>query len=191
MALGSQAAFTLLEVIIGLVLAMTMLISFIPTLFVMGANQKTSSDRTSASNVGISLVEQLYNLDFTVLGTDTYTNCKNANGKVVKGTTGGVCAEDLLSETGYSSTQGSGETSFYFKRYSIVCTNSNDLAGGYTGDACSIPTANLTAGPVPDGLKCVSSSYTASLKEIKVLTAVLDRNGKCHPVYFQILKFSS
>ncbi len=180
--------FTLVEVIVSLLVMSTILLWFIPTIAVFHYANRSSSAQTTTSTLSLMLAEQLYNLTFAELGSDAAATCLDPEGKAIKGTADGVCKEDLLNNTGHSQAEAEGETKYKYQRYSIVCSDSLDLAGGYAGTPCDLPSANLTTGPVPSELSCAAADYSADQKEIKVVVAYYDSHGKCHASHLQTMK---
>lgn len=175
---GSQksSGFTLIEAIISMGLLAIMMLYFLPSLLVMNKSNAVSEKGVAASNIALTLVEQLYNENWANVGSHTLAGCKNSNGKVTLGTSQGVCSESLLNNTGYSAAEATGDTIYPFKRHSVVCNNALTIAGTYTGDVCNLP----TSGPMPSELSCNPANYDANKKEIKVLVAYYDGDGKCH-----------
>jgi hypothetical protein len=186
---GNKEGFTLLEVIISLGL-LIMIIGLMPLITVIQNSNNYSSGSTSMTNIAMALSENLNMLDFAIVGSDPYVNCTDEDGKVDNGSRFGVCREGPLNELGYSNLENSTDTNFFYYRYSIVCTNAMNLPGGYTGDVCTLPSANYVGGPVVDDLNCTASSYTNTSKEIKVVVAYRDKRGKCRKTSLRSWKAS-
>ena len=168
----------MLEVIISLGL-LVMIMGLMPLVTVIQNSNLYSSDSTAMTNIAMTLSENLSNVPFANLGIDAYNNCKDSTGQVVNGTLGKVCAEGPLNQLGYTNLENSSDDVYMFYRYSVICTNTTNLPGGYTSDVCSLPSSNYVGGPVIDDLNCTASSYTNIAKEIKIVVAYRDKHGKC------------
>lgn len=175
---NNQEGFTLLEVIISLGL-LIMIMGLMPLVTVIQNSNTYSQDSTSMTNIAMTLSESLTNVAFNYLGTDPYASCKDAYGQVVNGSSTGVCVEGPLNQLGYTNLENSSDDVYMYYRYSIICKSTANLPGGYTGDVCSMPTANYVGGPVVDDLNCTAASYTNTAKEIKIVVAYRDKKGRC------------
>ncbi len=170
--------FSMLEVVISLGL-LVMIIGLMPLVTVIQNSNLYSADSTSMTNLAMTLSETLGNVGFSTLGSDTSGSCVDSTGQVINGTLGKVCIEGPLNQLGYTNLENSSDDVYMFYRYSVVCGNTTNLPGGYTGDVCSLPTSNYVGGPVVDDLNCTASSYTNISKEIKIVVAYRDKKGKC------------
>ena len=179
--------FTLLEVIVSLGL-LVMIIGLLPLIGVVQQNNAFTSNNTNATNIALSLSEMLVNLPFTQLGSDNAGACLGSDGHVVNAKSNVLCKESSLNSLGYTSTEVSSDPVYMFDRYVVVCTNALNLPGGYTAEACGLPSSNFTGGPVPDELKCVSTDYNANSKGVKILVTYRDRKGTCKKVGLQSFK---
>lgn len=181
--------FTLIEVIISLGL-LVMIIGLMPLITVIQNSNNYSSGSVSMTNIAMALSEELNMLEFTNLGNNTQANCTDSDGHVINGTSQGVCREGPLNQLGYTNLENSSDDTYMYYRYSVVCTNSMNLPGGYTSDICSMPTSNYVGGPVVDELNCSASTYTNQSKEIKIVVAYRDKRGKCKKTSLQSWKTS-
>jgi Tfp pilus assembly protein PilV len=170
--------FSLIEVVVSLGL-LVMIIGLMPLLTVIQNSNNYSSNSTSMINIAMALSEELNMLDFTLVGSDTFANCTDSSGHVVNGSSQGVCMEGPFNQLGYTNLENSSDDVYMYYRYSVVCTSSMNLPGGYTGDICSLPSANYVGGPVVNELNCTAASYTNQSKEIKIMVAYRDKRGKC------------
>ncbi|MEZ4846980.1 MAG: hypothetical protein R2877_08680 [Bdellovibrionota bacterium] len=156
-----------------------MIIGLMPLVTVIQNSNTYSSSSTSMINIAMTLSEELNMLDFSAVGSDPYANCTDTSGHVINGTSQGICREGPLNQLGYTNLENSSDDVYMYYRYSVVCTNSMNLPGGYTGDVCTLPDSNYVGGPVVDDLSCAASSYTNQSKEIKIVVAYRDKRGKC------------
>jgi prepilin-type N-terminal cleavage/methylation domain-containing protein len=187
---SSNQGFTLLEVIVSLGL-LVMIMGLLPLITVIQNSNSYSSGSTSSTNIALSLSEILGNMDFAYLGTTPANSCTDSEGYAINGSSNGICREGPLNQLGYTSLDNTSDDDIYFYyRYSVVCTNSANLPGGYTGDICSLPTANYIGGPVVNDLNCTAASYTNQSKEIKIMVAYRDRRGKCKKTLLRSWKVS-
>lgn len=170
--------FSLLEVMISLGL-LVMIIGLMPLVTVIQNSNTYSSGSTAMTNIAMTLSEQLGMLDFAVVGVDPIVNCTDSDGHVVNASRFGVCREGPMNQLGYTNLENSSDDVYFYYRYSVICTNTMNLPGGYTGDVCSLPTANYVGGPVVNDLACVAANYTNTSKEIKIVVSYRDKAGKC------------
>lgn len=180
--------FTLLEVIISLGL-LVMIFGLLPLMTVIQNSNIYSSHTTSMTNIAMTLSEQLAMIDFNLVGSSTYNMCKfPTDGKVYYGTSAGVCVEGPLNQLGYTNLENSSDHVYMYYRQSVVCTNTSNITGGYTGEPCYMNPSNYHYGPVPDSLSCVAANYTNAQKEIKILVMYLDKRGKCKTTGLRSMK---
>lgn len=175
--------FTLIEVVVSLGL-LIMIIGLLPMVTIIQNSNTYSSGSTAMTNIAMSLVERLNMQSFTELGSDNWSDCKDAGGHAQRGTSQGVCIEGPLNQLGQTETYNtylnmSDDFLYRFYRFSVVCSNTLNLPGGYSGTRCPFPSNNAVGGPVSNELSCSAANYSNSTKEIKVLVAYTDKYGKC------------
>ena len=175
--------FTLIEVIVSLGL-LVMIIGLLPLTTIIQNSNTYSSGSTAMTNIAMSLSESLNMTKFADVGADPFVNCLDDTGLVDNGSSQGVCKEGPLNQLGQTSNENayfnlSNDNVYFYYRFSVICSNTLNLPGGYTGSVCSMPNSNLQGGPVVNDLKCVAANYTNLTKEVKVLVAYSDKYGKC------------
>jgi Tfp pilus assembly protein PilV len=185
----NQDGFSLLEVIISLGL-LIMIIGLMPMITVVQQSNIHSAGSTSMTNIAMSLSESLGMMDYSDVGSDSFANCTDAEGYVANSSTEGVCVEGPLNQLGYTNASNSSDDVYMYYRYSVVCTSAANLPGGYTQSVCDLPSANYVGGPVVDDLACNASEYSNISKEIKVVVAYRDKNGKCKKTSLRSWKVS-
>lgn len=175
--------FTLIEVVVSLGL-LIMIIGLLPMVTIIQNSNNYSSGSTAMTNIAMALIERYNMMSFSQLGSDSAMSCIDEGGVAMNGSSNGVCVENKMNQLGQ--TQGyntylnmSDDDIYFYQRFSVVCTNTFNLPGGYVGQRCPYPTANSGTGPVANELSCSASNYTNQTKEIKVLVAYTDKYGKC------------
>lgn len=183
-----SAGFSLIEIIVSMGL-LILIIGFLPMASLVQQSNQYSMNRTYATNIALNLSEELITLHFDDLGNLSFDDCVDEDGKTQQSSSNGVCAEDPMNITGYTESEAMGQEVYFFTRYSVVCTDTTDIAGGLE-DSCDIPVDNLETGPVPDTLACNSADYTPQSKGIKILVTYRDKAGKCFTSSLEASKVS-
>lgn len=155
--------FTLIEVVVSMCVLSFGILGTVLYIFTSMRTNKESLERIDAAGASTQLVSRLVggSISWTSLGSSA--NCGQA------GTTNRACFINAVLN---------GQT---YKLYYIICEKDSNLTDTYTGDYCSIPSANLISGPFPPELACKNDVLlTTDEKELRLMVVWSGSSGDCN-----------
>lgn len=164
-----QRAFTLVEMLVGLVILSVGVLGFVSMMIVQIRGNRGARNTNDMATLVQSTVENMSGLCWDDVGTDLTS--PSTNGMAA----GGIDMQGPYNRLGQLSGTGTGPYHYY--RYVVVCSSSTAAVTAATTPAYC---GTISSTNRPAELACSSFTLSTREKVIRVLYSWRDSDGKCH-----------